>query len=172
MKKYLLMAMMVLGATGAFAGVEGTDTNVELPIYAQGEVVSSSSTNLIIEATSATMSGKEMTFDFGSISGKANSTSEVRTGNFRVVRGDGSAIFTGSGSAKIGFDSTGENKSTSGTPITDLTINYAVGYGSPKADETEINGKVTAQAVVGGSGISTGQSFNDSQKLYVVVTKS
>lgn len=171
MKKYLLMAMMVLGATGAFAGVEGTATEVSLPIYTQGEIVESTSTNLIIEAVSATTSGKEMSFDFGAISGKANTKSEVRSGEFRITKADGSALGASQG-VKVGFTADGSTKTEKSDLLeSKLTVNYSIAFQdiADATDVKEATGRVTAQAVVGGSDITTGQTFSDNKMLYVKV---
>lgn len=175
MKKYLLMAMMVLGATGVFAGVEGTETEVSLPIYAQGEIVENSSTNLIIEAVSATTSGKEMSFDFGAISGVANTKSEVRSGEFKITKANGGALIASSGEKKlkVGFNADGSEKTAKATVAGgEVTINYSLAFKDidDVTDVKEANGRVTAQAVVGGTGVSAGTTFTDNQMLYVKIS--
>lgn len=168
MKKLMLTALLAIGAT-SFSAIEGTQTDVSLPIKVTGEVVAASA-NLMIEATTSGMTGDEMKFNFGSLvdNGKASAPME---GTFRVFRADGSAL-KGSGNAttvKAGFDE-GVTQASATSTLTRgtgaVTINYAVGIATPNMDGKEVNGTVSVSASVT-SGATPGVFTDTSQKIYV-----
>lgn len=168
MKKYLLVALLAMGATAFGAGVVGTNNSAELPINVKGEVVDGTSDKLIITAeTLGILGGTEMAGNFGAI--KKDGEAGKLTGTFSVRRDNGNALETDGGNPfKIGFDSIEYSKDKNSTPTTGVTIKYALTHDNVVTNTTkEIRGTVNMEAsAVSGA---TNGSFSDQQKIYVKV---
>lgn len=110
MKKLLLVSLLAMGAT-SFAAIEGTGSDVSMPITIKGTIIPATSKTLVIESTTGGVQGNNMTFDFGDIvlptTGKSM-TKELR-GEFTVSRADKSSmvLLTDKTKLKIGFDENG-----------------------------------------------------------------
>lgn len=169
MKKYLLVALLAMGAT-SFGAVVGTSTDVNLPIRATGEIVERTN-SLVIESTTAGMAGNVMQFEFGALpkadTGATYKTKEL-TGTFKITRADGSAIVPASETVKVGLntaaDATTAQSSLDGGKI---KINYTLSLAPLAESATAQEGTVVAQAEIGEATI--GNFADTTQRIYVNV---
>lgn len=173
MKKLLLASLFVIGAS-AFAGVEGTAKNVELPIRLKGNLVVADSTNLMIEGTTTGMAGNIMDFDFGDIqipvAGDAPIQSLTLTGTYKIWKPTGNVAATKEGVA-VGFDELGKDLLKDGFIIQEgLTgkLQLSKAYVMAGEEVKSVNGVVTAQ-VTTTDAATPGTFFHTAEKIYVVV---
>lgn len=170
MKKYLLVALLAMGAT-SFGAVVGTSTDVNMPIRATGEIVERTN-SLVIESTTAGMAGNVMQFEFGALP-KADTDTTYKTkeltGTFKITRADGTAIKAkGSETVKVGLNTTADaTTAQSSLDGGKIKINYTLSL-APLADSaTAQEGTVVAQAEIGEATI--GNFADTTQRIYVNV---
>lgn len=171
-KKFLLLASLIIGAT-SFAGVEGTATNVELPIISRGEVIEPTGGNLIIESTTTGMDATKMRFNFGTMKKPSDRaiSSDVLEGGFKITRADGSVLTAASGSVSVGLDELASEKTKTTDPInTGITITYTLGNMRQSADKKVYTGNLTAIAKVD-TNTTAGTFLDNSQNIFVIVNK-
>lgn len=167
MKKLMLVALLAMGAT-SFGAVVGTNTNVDMPIRAIGEIVDSTD-SLSIESTTSGMAGNVMQFDFGALqkaTGNPYKTKEL-TGTFKITRANGTAIKPNSETVKVGLD-------TLATAITaqstldggNVKIDYTLSLASLADGATAQEGTVVAQAEIG-TAATVGNFADTTQRIYV-----
>lgn len=185
MKKYLLVALLAMGATAFGAVTENSDTAVSLPVRAKGEIVEAGK-QLIIEANTAGMAGDVMEFNFGAIV-KPDSTALTKAaepGKFTVKRADGTALVDSTGTTpnkysamKIGIgknatEAASQTESKSNPAGTGITIDYVLnGDGTDLADKAvSYVGYVGATVKVENTA-EVGSFVENANRVYVTVTK-
>lgn len=172
-KKFLLLASLVIGAT-SFAGVQGTKTNVELPIISRGEIVEPTGGNLVIESTTTGMDASKMRFNFGQMvkPQSGSISSDILEGSFKITRNDGAVLTKASGgSVNVGLDEGASAKTiTSNNINSGISIKYDLSGLRQSGDKKSYTGNLSAIATVADS--TTAGTFTDnSQYIYVNVVE-
>lgn len=167
MKKLLLLSLFCMGMS-AFGAIQGTETDVSLPIRARGEVIAASGDNLVIKATTNGMDAREMQFDFGIIA--AGTKSKTLAGTFEVAKAGNSAFAgeasSGSNNISIGLDSGATVKSdVTKFDSNKVEFQYAL-TGKLTEDKTKYMGTVEA-TFIAKSG-ATAEVYTDNTKAIYV----
>lgn len=167
MKKLMLVALLAMGAT-SFGAVVGTNTNVDMPIRAVGEIVDTTD-SLSIESTTSGMAGNVMQFDFGALqkaTGNSYKTKEL-TGTFKITRANGSQLSADGSNIKVGLDTTATNTTAQSIVQADnIIIDYTLALAPFKANGDTQEGTVVAQATIG-TAATVGNFADTTQRIYV-----
>lgn len=166
MKKFLLLALLTMGAT-SFAGVEGTATDVQLPVTVSGNIIDGATTNLIIEALdNASIDGKKMEFSTGDM--KPGSKHSFNISRFTIKRANGS-VFSDKDTFAVGVGTSDKASAKTVKTTTNgkkITFTYDVAGAVNAADKSIYDGTVKVGVDVekdASSGV-----FVDSSKPIVV----
>lgn len=178
MKKLLLLSLLTLSAT-SFADIfQGTADHVSVPVKVTGQVIDTSTADLIIETDKTTgVDGGSIVFDFGQIDKSKASTTISRAAKFIVKKGNGSAFDTESENVKVGMlkdkavaathETTGDSVKVlgSGGKVVYTVSSDTLGANAiPTGGAKVINGTLKVDVVVG-SAPEVGQLLDASQRL-------